>query len=328
MHESCELTIDIVIVNWNSDTFLRACIAALIEVESVGDVEYRIVVVDNASLDGSADELPRTAPALRLRRNRSNVGFGRACNQGAALGSAPVILFLNPDTQVEPDSLGIALRALLARPETGIVGAQLRDETGTVHRSCARRPTAFSLIGQDLQLHRLLPRIVPSHFLWDWDHAESRPVDQVMGAFLMIRRPLFEALGGFDERFFVYYDDVDLCARARDAGYEVRHVAEAKVWHRGQGTTERAKAHRLFYILRSRVLYAIKHHGYGTGLALLCTAFAAQFPIRLAVALSHRSIQEAGAILHAAGLLARAVPGLVARQRALPDAIKASCTAR
>lgn len=314
--------IDVVIVNWNSGNLLRACIAALIDAERTGPVACRIIVVDNASGDGSADGLPQPEQALALRRNSANAGFARACNQGAALGNAPVILFLNPDTQVEPDSLGLALRALLARAQTGIVGAQLRDESGTLQGRCARRPTAFHLIGQDLQLDRLLPGMVPSHFLEDWDHAESRRVDQVMGAFLMIRRTLFEELGGFDERFFVYYDDVDLCARAIDAGYDVRHVAEAKVWHRGQGTTDRAKAQRLFYILRSRVLYGAKHHGYGTGLALLVTALAAQIPMRLVLALRRRSIREAGTILRAAWLLARAMPGLLVRPRASSGAIK------
>jgi GT2 family glycosyltransferase len=199
----------------------------------------------------------------------------------------------------------------MADAGTGIVGAQLLDEAGAVQRSCARRPTARSLIGQALLLDRALPRLMPSHFMTEWDHGEDRAVDQVMGAFLMIRRPLFASLGGFDERFFVYYEDVDLCARAWDAGLAVRHLAGVGVRHEGQGTTRAAKAHRLACFLESQIRYAAKHHGRATALALVATAFGAQVPLRLVQALARRSGREAGEVLRGAGLLARAMPGLL-----------------
>lgn len=305
--------VDVVIVNWNSGGLLSDCIASL--TGCAGTRTVRIFVIDNASTDGSADNLPTPALPLILARNAENVGFGYACNQGAALGRAPVILFLNPDTQVDPDSVTNAVLELSAELGTGIVGAQLSDEAGAVQRSCARRPSAFSLIAQDLQLDRLMPGLVPGHFMRDWDHADTRAVDQVMGAFLMTRRSLFERLGGFDERFFVYYEDVDLCARAIDAGFEVRHAAEAKVRHRGQGTTRQIKALRLFYLLRSRILYAAKHHGMAPAGALVMTTFAVQIPLRLALALSRRSAPEAGETLRSALLLARAIPDLLSQIR-------------
>ncbi|MGX7705422.1 glycosyltransferase family 2 protein [Methylobacterium sp. Gmos1] len=303
--------LDVVIVNWNGGALLRACLASLAAAEEhLGDaLALRVVVVDNASRDGSLEDLPRLRHGPAVIANPDNQGFGRACNAGAARGGAPAILFLNPDARVTAASLSGAYAALTADPGTGIVGAQLLDEAGTVQRSCARRPSAVSLIGQALLLDRA--RLVPSHFMTEWDHAEDRAVDQVMGAFLMIRRPLFEALGGFDERFFVYYEDVDLCARAWDAGFAVRHLAGIAVRHEGQGTTRAAKAHRLACFLESQIRYAAKHHGRATALALVATAFGAQVPLRLVQALARRSGSEAGETLRGAGLLARALPGLM-----------------
>ena len=299
--------LDVVIVNWNGGALLRACLASLAAVRDAETVQ--VTVVDNASGDDSLADLPPLPRPLRLIRNTENLGFGRACDQGAAAGDAPAILFLNPDTQVEPDALGVARAALMADPRTGIVGARLVDPDGRTARSCARTPSAPGLLGRALALDRL--GLVRPHFLRDWDHAEDRAVDQVMGAFLMIRRDLFQALDGFDPRFFVYWEDVDLCARARAAGYAVRHVAGAVARHEGQGTTRQVRARRLFYFLRSQILYAGKHHGLIAALALAAASFGAQVPLRLALALARRAPGEAAEVLRAAALLAAALPGLV-----------------
>ncbi|MCJ2140355.1 glycosyltransferase family 2 protein [Methylobacterium sp. E-066] len=298
--------LDVVIVNWNGGALLRACLASLAAVQEAASVQ--VIVVDNGSQDGSADDLPALPRPLKLIRNAENFGFGRACDQGAAAGDAPAILFLNPDTQVAPDALRVARDALTADPRTGIVGARLVDPDGRTARSCARAPTGLGLLGRALALDRL--GLVRPHFLLEWDHTDDRAVGQVMGAFLMIRRDLFAALDGFDPRFFVYWEDADLCARARAAGFAVRHVAGAVAHHVGQGTTRQVRARRLFYFLRSQILYAHKHHGRAAALALTGASFCAQVPLRLALALVHRSAAEAAEVLRAAGLLAAALPGL------------------
>jgi hypothetical protein len=303
--------LDVVIVNWNAGEQLRACLASL--AASEGAEHLRVVVVDNASGDGSADGLDLPGLALTLLRNRDNLGFARACNQGAVLGSADTILFLNPDTEVSRDGIAIARARLDAAPGTGIVGARLVDEAGRTHRTCARHPTGLSLIAHTLFLDRLLPGRVRPHFLLDWDHAETRAVDAVMGAFLMIRRPLFARLGGFDERFFVYWEDADLCARASAAGFAVCHVAEAEIRHRGQGTTEAVKDRRLFYFLRAQALYAHKHHGWAAALAVLTAALAVNLPVRLGRALVRGARGDAGAVIRAGRMLVTALPGLLTR---------------
>ncbi|PXW52119.1 glycosyltransferase family 2 protein [Methylobacterium sp. B4] len=306
--------LDVVIVNWNAGDQLRDCLASL---AASGDAAHlRVVVVDNASTDGSAEGLERPDLALTVLRNADNRGFARACNQGAALGEAEAILFLNPDTQASRDGIGAARAVLDADEGIGIVGARLVDEAGRTHRTCARHPTASSLIAHTLFLDRLLPGRVPAHFLLDWDHAETRAVDAVMGAFLMIRRSLFTRLGGFDERFFVYWEDADLCARAGTAGFAVCHAARAEIRHRGQGTTEAVKDRRLFYFLRAQSLYANKHFGRLNFLGVLAAAFAVNLPVRLGRALLRGSARDAAAVIRAGGMLVAALPGLLtARSR-------------
>lgn len=306
--------LDVVIVNWNGGTLLRDCLAGI--AASEGAEGIAVTVVDNASTDASLDRLPVLPGPFRLIRNGTNLGFGRACNQGAAVGSAPAILFLNPDARVEPCALVRARAALLSEPGWGIVGARLREMDGVTARSCARAPTPSGMLGRAFALDRL--GLVRPHFLLEWDHGDDRAVDQVMGAFLMIRRDLFEALRGFDERFFVYYEDVDLCLRARQAGYAVRHLAGVSARHLGQGTTRQARAQRLFYILRSEILYAGKHHGRLTALALLAGAFCGQIPLRVAQALLRRSPAEAREVLRGARLLAGALPEILSGLRTRP----------
>ena len=304
--------LDVVVVNWNAGAQLKDCLASLAASEDAASL--RVVVVDNASADGSADGLERPDLAVTVLRNAENLGFARACNQGAALGTAEAILFLNPDTAVSRTGIGEARAVLDADARAGIVGARLVDAAGATHRTCARTPTGPSLLAHALFLDRLLPGRVAPHFQLDWDHADTRPVDAVMGAFLMIRRPLFARLGGFDERFFVYWEDADLCTRAGRAGHAVIHAARAVIRHRGQGTTEAVKDRRLFYFLRAQALYAGKHHGRPALLGVLAAAFAVNLPVRLVRALARGGPGEAGAVMRAGRMLAAATPALLTRR--------------
>jgi N-acetylglucosaminyl-diphospho-decaprenol L-rhamnosyltransferase len=272
--------VDIVIVNWSSRSLLRECLAAL-DRSTIAD-RLDVVVVDNASTDGSADGLAMARTRLEVVRNPENRGFAAACNQGAKLGGAPALLFLNPDVRVRPDTVATAINYLddPAYARVGVVGAQLLDVDGRVQRSCARAPTLSSLLLQTLFLDRLCPALVPPHFLIEWDHGDTRPVDQVMGAFLMIRRALFEELGGFDERFFLYYEDVDLCLAARQSGWTVVHHASAQAEHAGGGTTEAIKDRRLFHAATSRVEYVAKRHGLVAAMVLIVFILVFEMPIR------------------------------------------------
>src|ERR1700687_3582600 len=156
--------IDIVIVNWNSRSLLRECLAAL-DQSTIAE-RLSVIIIDNASTDGSADGLTARRARLDLVPNTDNRGFAAACNQGAARGGAPFVLFLNPDVRVGPDTVANAARHLddPVNSGVGILGVQLLDPGGRVQASCARAPTAATLLLQTVFLDRICP-LVPRHFL-------------------------------------------------------------------------------------------------------------------------------------------------------------------
>lgn len=253
-------TLDIVIVNWNGGALIEQCVDALAQAAEP-DPFFQVIVVDNASTDGSADRIARRRFPVTLIRNRENRGFAAACNQGARLGSAPYVLLLNPDTVVTREALARAIEFMrsAAAARVGVCGIQLRDEAGRVTRSCARFPSAGRQVAAMLGLDRAFPSAFPPHFMTEWDHQSPRRVDQVMGAFFLVRRSVYDELGGLDERFFVYYEEVDFCRRALDRGWATYFLSEPHVLHVGCGTTDAVRATRLFFSLRSRVLYGYKH---------------------------------------------------------------------
>ncbi|HYX80937.1 MAG TPA: glycosyltransferase family 2 protein, partial [Gemmatimonadales bacterium] len=215
--------------------------------------------------------------------------------------TATYLLFLNPDTVLGKDSLVVPTQFLEqpANHGVGIVGVQLRDATG-IARSCARFLTPGMMLRGMLGF--------PSNVMTDWDHQDTREVDHVTGAFFLVRREVFQTLRGFDERFFVYLEDLDFSLRARRAGWHTYYLASGCAYHRGGGTSEQIKARRLFYALRSRVLYAYKHFSWVTATAVTLATASLELLTRLARATGRRSFTEARDTVRAYALLWRALP--------------------
>jgi GT2 family glycosyltransferase len=311
--ETMTASLDIVIVNWNAGSQLRACLESIVTRQQACFVLGRVVVVDNASSDGSTNGLDALALPLTVIRNLENRGFGAACNQGAANGQADYLLFLNPDVVLRVDSLDKPIH-WMQQPENaqvGICGIQLMDEQGDVSRTCARFPTVGRYYAKMFGLDRLFPKVFRPEFMTEWDHAETRTVDQVIGAFFMVRRSLFRSLGGFDERFFMYFDEVDLSYRARQAGWSSSYLAVAQAYHKGRGTTDQIKATRLFYSLRSRIKYGYKHFDRLAAASLALGTLLIEPIARLGFCLARGSGVEAAATLAGYVQLWRAVPTLV-----------------
>jgi GT2 family glycosyltransferase len=309
-------SIHVVIVNWNSGAQLQECLQSFAAVSSDDVALTRVSVIDNASTDGSCDGLAAPDLPLAIIRNDSNRGFAAACNQGAAGSTADFLLLLNPDTRLQQGCLELPARYLGAthHETVGIVGIQLVDADGHVARNTARTPTAWSTVGNVLGLDRLLPTLFPPHFMTEWAHDETRDVDQVMGAFFFVRRAVFEMLGGFDERFFVYYEDMDFAVRAREQSWSSVYLASAQAYHRGQGTTEGATAQRTFYFCRSRVLYARKHFGAFGAFAVMFATFLLEPVVRVLAALVTRrgSVVD---VLRAYKMLWADLPNILREQR-------------
>ena len=292
--------IDIVIVNWNAGRFLSNCLDS-IEENSEGLVAS-VTVVDNGSQDGS-EEYAESRESSHLIRTGQNLGFGKGCNVGAANGDADFLLFLNPDARLLPGSLSACHEFMSSERggRIGICGVQLLDDNSILSRTSSRFPSTSNLIARATGLDKLLPKWGTR--MVEWDHSDSRKVDQVMGAFFFIRRALFEELGGFDERFFVYFEEVDLSKRSSDAGWASWYLADAEAMHYGGGSSENVKALRLFYSLRSRIVYIRKHFGRAQFLAVLFFTLTTEPVVRLVRAIARLKPDEAMQTLKAYRLL-------------------------
>jgi N-acetylglucosaminyl-diphospho-decaprenol L-rhamnosyltransferase len=311
-------TLDVVIVTWNAGPHLGACLEALASADRAGFELNRVVIVDNASADGACDALPRVGLPLLVIRNQSNRGFGAACNQGASDSRAGYLLFLNPDTEVRPDALErtVAFMESDRARDVGICGVSLVDEGGRPGILGGRHPTPGTFLWDATGLARLWPRRFPGLLIRPTTVDDVQSIDSVTGAFLLIRRSLFVRLGGFDERFFMYLEDVDLSLRARDASARSVVLGDVRVVHAEGGSSSRVPATRLFYSLRSRLLYGTLHYDSASAAGLLAVTLFEAVP-RLARAASRLSASEAWAVLTAYARLLAELPGLARIRRSV-----------
>lgn len=284
-------TLAIVIVNWNSGSFLRNCISSIEEAIRVNPVRCRVVVVDNASTDDSLSGITGGHIEVVLVRNSVNLGFAAACNQGASLVCDKYLLFLNPDTRLFNDSLFATIQFMEdpANSFIGVCGIKLLDERGDVSTCAARFPTLKVVLGKSLLLNKIFPKFFPKHFMSPDELKKSRFVNQIIGAFFLTRRDVFSLCGGFDERFYVYYEEVDYSLRINKYGYTSYYLSEVSAYHEGGGCSNQVRALRLFYSLRSRLQYTKKHcSSYEYFVIIILTGI--EFPIRLAVGVRKASL--------------------------------------
>ncbi|NML15083.1 glycosyltransferase family 2 protein [Azohydromonas caseinilytica] len=248
--------LSVIVVNWNGGELLRECIASLQRCLKDFPAEWEAIVVDNGSTDDSMQKICGL-PCVVTVLNGGNFGFGRACNIGAQHARGRHLLFLNPDCEVHPGSIERCL-AELQKPGIGACGIALTDESGHISRTCHRFPSLLSFSSRIFGLKFLLRGRSHGPML-DWDHSHDADVDHIIGAFYMVRHDTFKKLEGFDERFFVYLEDLDLSLRVKKNGGRIRFLASPPSFHVGGGVSRQIKALRLFYSTRSRILYAYKH---------------------------------------------------------------------
>ena len=303
--------LDIVIVNWNSRLQLAACLRSLSQSGLPKDAS--IVVVDNSPQREIPEHISGTPPFTILHPEK-NLGFSGGCNLGAPQGNAQYILFLNPDILFPMGSMQKLIAYIQADklPEnTGIIGVQLLNTDGSIQKNVARFPVFCDFFPRMLGLDRAFPQLFKPHYLKDMDYSQNQLVDQVPGAFFLVKRELIKTLGGFDERFFMYYEDVDFSYRTHLQGWDTLYLSEISVQHAGGGTTEQIKGKRLFYSLRSRVLYAGVHFGRVRAVALIFGILVLEFPARLIRALIRFSLDELSAAIKALGLFLFNLPEII-----------------
>ncbi len=256
--------LSIVIVNWNVRDLLRRCLMSALspQAEQTPPCDsVEIIVVDNASTDGSVDMLQAEFPQLTLVANADNRGFPAANNQGIAAAQGRYVLALNPDTEILGDALATLVRYMDAHPDVGIVGPQLLNPDGSVQSSRRRFPTLPILFLESTWLAALAPRALRRYYFLDQPDDITLDVDWITGAAMLARREAVQQVGGMDEGFFMYSEELDWCRRVKAAGWRVVYHPAAQIIHYVGKSSEQAVPSRHINFQRSKVRYARKYHG-------------------------------------------------------------------
>lgn len=240
---SSEIDLSIVIVNWNSKEYLRACLESVLQ--RVGSLRSEVIVVDSGSFDGCGELLREQFPQVRFVQSQDNVGFASANNIGARLAQGTILLFLNPDTEVRGTAIQALVEAQAAIRDVGIVGPRLLNTDGSLQASCVQ---ALPTIPNQLLDIECLHRWFPEGSLWQnaamhEGRTEAVQVEALSGACMAVRKDIFDCAGGFSEDYFMYAEDLDLCWKIRQTGYRNYYLPMADVVHHGGGSTQHGRSH-------------------------------------------------------------------------------------
>ena len=250
-----------ILVNYNAGRELDVALQSI--ADNLSERAWEAVVVDNASSDGSADTVGRFAPRARVLRNRDNVGFARGVNQGLAATSGPAVLIMNPDCRLSPGAFEALARELDASDQVALVGPRILNPDGSVQGSARGDPDMLTgLFGRTTWLRRALPHLGVSRRNVVTDTAAGGPsieVDWVSGACMLARRSALLQVDGFDERYFLYWEDADLCRRLRARGYRIRYVPGATAVHRVGHSSRDVRSSTIRAFHESAYLYYSTH---------------------------------------------------------------------
>ncbi len=266
------MELSVIVVNYNVRYFLHICLESLLAATST--LKSEIIVVDNASVDGSVDMIRELFPSIRLISNPENVGFGKACNQGLQISRGRHVLFVNPDSLMGESLLTRALEVFTQDETIGAVGVCLLDGNGQVLRESKRSiPTLWSAFTKFSGLSDLFPRspFFNGYYAPELAYDETGDIEVLPGAFMLIRKDILDDLGGFDPRFFMYAEDIDLSYRITRAGYRIRYLGTEYVIHfKGESTQKSLKTYTNTFFHSMR-LFIRKYKGelYAPGVAWL-----------------------------------------------------------
>ncbi len=253
-------TLAVSVVSYRTPELLAACLRSLERERR--QLALDVTVTDNASGDGSAELVAERFPWARLVRNTENVGFGRAHNQALRGSDARYLLVLNADAEVQPGALSRLARYLEEHPGVGAVGPRLRYPDGRTQPSRRRFPTPSTFFLESTQLQRLFPSAPTIHryYVLDRSDDETQDVDWLVGACVCVRGEAASQVGLFDERFFLYSEELDWCRRLRAAGWRVVYLPEAEVTHLEGGSSRHDLVARDVHFQESKLRYVEKWH--------------------------------------------------------------------
>lgn len=253
------IDLSVIILSFNTRRLTLACVASVLADAATSSLQVEVIVVDNASTDDTVLALREQQPAVRVIEMHDNAGFSRGNNAGFAIAQGRYLLALNSDTLVQPGALRELVAFMDAHPDAGVCGPMLLNEDRSLQPSGRPLPTVWSLFIDMTRLYRLRRTTVFAEA--KRDYTQSQKVGEVSGAALLIRRSLYQQIGGFDERIFAYYEDVDLCKRAHEAGFAVYYVPAAKITHLWKRSSK-AVPELVYRVTQDSTRYYFrKHHG-------------------------------------------------------------------
>jgi N-acetylglucosaminyl-diphospho-decaprenol L-rhamnosyltransferase len=275
-----------VVVNYNAAGHLADCVRSL-----RADGADEIVVVDNASTDASHRAVTEADASARWIETGRNLGFGRAANRGVVAATHDLVAIMNPDAVVEPGALKALVDVLDAEPAIAAVGPRVDNPDGSWYPSARAFPSLTDALGHAF-LHYVSPdnRFSRRYKLLDWDHDTARDVDWISGTFMLVRREAFESVGGFDEAFFMYVEDVDLCWRLRAKGWRVRYEPAARVVHAIGGSSEGAPYRMI--VAHHRSLFRFVANTYRGPKRMLLPVIGAGLAVRAVLACAQRAMRR------------------------------------
>ena len=297
------IDVSIIIVNWNTKHLLCNCVSSIYE--NNDDLKSEIIVVDNASSDGSAEVIRLKFKEIKLIANMENRGFAAANNQGIAASKGRYILLLNSDTLIFDDSIRRLIAFADLHREAGVVGCKILNHDKTSQSTCFMFPSIVNMFFSACYLNKLFRKnhlFGRERMTW-WDRDDQRQVDVVSGCFMLVRRQAIEQVGMMDERFFMYAEETDWCYRFKRSGWAVIFTPIGQIIHLGGQSTQKVKSNMLIQLRLSILKFMDKHHGWFKHKIACCLTilfFAIRIPVWFIIGLlNHKNKQTARLFLHA-----------------------------
>ena len=264
--------LSIVIVNWNTVDLLRGVLRSTYE--TVSGITAEVIVIDNASSDGSVAMIQADFPQSILIANSENRGFAAANNQGFRLARGRHILLLNSDTVVLGDVLGASVRYLDSHPQVGAMGCRVLNPDLTMQPTCAMWPSLMNLVLLTSGLWKLAPkRFLGRYQMKDWARDSERSVDSITGCYLMLRRAVLDQVGQLDEAFYFFGEETDWCRRMREAGWDLRFAPVGEIVHYGSASARKLNHRRDLMLTDAMVRLHRKHEGVHSAVAVWSVLF-------------------------------------------------------
>lgn len=255
------MDISIIIVSWQVKDLLKKCLDSVLTSRGVS---FEIIVIDNASTDGTPQMLRDyfQLDNVKLIFSDKNLGFAKANNLGLKQAMGDYVLFLNPDTEIKSDTLMLSLDFMKQNPDCGLLGPKMTFADGSFQPSVRRLPTIGVIMALLFKLSKIIPnlKIIEHYLAIDFDYSKLQEAEQIMGAFMLSPRQLILRLNGFDERFFIWFEEVDLCRRVNLAGFKIIYNPQISIIHHGgRSFAQQTLVTNQFRFFQSAFKYFIKN---------------------------------------------------------------------